>query len=88
MQKRSSITTPDTPSSSLVQKLAKGLSGMAKNEDEGLSDEVRHLIAVALGRQGGLKGGKARAKKLSAQTRSDIAKKAAETRWSNRARKK
>jgi len=37
--------------------------------------------AVALGRKGGLKGGKARALKLSAQKRTAIAKKAASTRW-------
>ncbi len=37
--------------------------------------------AVALGRKGGLKGGKARAEKLSAKRRSEIAKKAATTRW-------
>jgi hypothetical protein len=34
-----------------------------------------------LGRAGGLKGGKARAKKLSAERRLEIAQKAAETRW-------
>lgn len=50
-------------------------------EEKVLSDDVRHLIAVALGRQGGLKGGKARAKKLSAKKRKEIAKKAAEARW-------
>jgi hypothetical protein len=33
------------------------------------------------GRLGGLKGGKARAEKLSAEERKDIAKKAAEKRW-------
>lgn len=38
--------------------------------------------AVALGRKGGQKGGKARAAKLSAQQRSEIAKKAAAARWS------
>ncbi|HFD31268.1 MAG TPA: histone H1 [Gammaproteobacteria bacterium] len=37
--------------------------------------------AVALGRKGGLKGGKARAEKLTAEQRSEIAKKAARTRW-------
>lgn len=37
--------------------------------------------AVALGRKGGLKGGKARAEKLTAKQRSDIAKKAAKARW-------
>jgi hypothetical protein len=37
--------------------------------------------AVALGRLGGLKGGKARAKKLSKKKRIEIAKKAAKARW-------
>lgn len=37
--------------------------------------------AVSLGRRGGLKGGKARAEKLSAAERSRIAKKAATERW-------
>ena len=37
--------------------------------------------AVARGRQGGLKGGKARAEKLSAAKRKQIAKKAARSRW-------
>ena len=38
--------------------------------------------AVALGRLGGLKGGKARASKLTPEQRSEIAKKAAQKRWS------
>ena len=37
--------------------------------------------AVALGRLGGLKGGPARAKNLSKAKRSEIAQKAAKTRW-------
>lgn len=37
--------------------------------------------AVALGRLGGLKGGKARAKKLSPERRSEIARNAANIRW-------
>lgn len=37
--------------------------------------------AVALGRKGGLKGGKARAKKLTPERMSEIAKKAAQKRW-------
>lgn len=38
-------------------------------------------LAVELGRRGGLKGGKARAEKLSAKKRKEIAKKAARARW-------
>jgi hypothetical protein len=41
----------------------------------------KNPAAVALGRLGGLKGGKARAEKLTANKRSAIAKKAAKARW-------
>ncbi len=41
----------------------------------------KNPAAVALGRLGGLKGGKARAEKLSAKKRKAIAQKAAKTRW-------
>lgn len=44
----------------------------------------KNPAAVALGRLGGLKGGKARAEKLSAKKRSQIAKKAAKTRWASK----
>ncbi|GAF75510.1 unnamed protein product [marine sediment metagenome] len=39
----------------------------------------------ALGRKGGLKGGKARAEKLTPEQRSEIAKKAAQARWKAKA---
>lgn len=42
---------------------------------------AKNPAAVALGRLGGLKGGKARAEKLSAKRRSQIARKAAKARW-------
>jgi hypothetical protein len=45
-------------------------------------DSTKNPAAVALGRLGGLKGGKARAAKLSPEQRKEIAKKAAHTRWS------
>lgn len=41
----------------------------------------KNAAAVALGRLGGLKGGKARAQKLSAKKRKEIAQKAARARW-------
>lgn len=41
----------------------------------------KNAAAVALGRLGGLKGGKARAKSLSKSKRAEIAKKAAAARW-------
>lgn len=41
--------------------------------------------AVALGRKGGLKGGVARAAKLTKEQRSESAKKAAKARWQQKA---
>lgn len=41
----------------------------------------KNPAAVELGRQGGLKGGKARAEKLTPEQRSEIARKAAAARW-------
>ena len=50
----------------------------------GQSEGKENPAAVALGRLGGLKGGKARAEKLSAKKRSAIAKKGARARWNAR----
>jgi hypothetical protein len=44
-------------------------------------DDGKDPAAVALGRRGGLKGGRARADKLTAEQRSEIARKAAAARW-------
>lgn len=44
-------------------------------------EDKRNPHAVALGSIGGRKGGKARAKKLTAARRKSIAKKAAKARW-------
>jgi hypothetical protein len=44
----------------------------------------KNPAAVALGRLGGLKGGKARAAKLTAKQRQAIAKNAASKRWGQR----
>jgi len=44
----------------------------------------KNPAAVALGRLGGAKGGKARAAKLTAERRSEIAKNAAKARWRGR----
>lgn len=47
-------------------------------------DPNKNPAAVALGRLGGLKGGKARAEKLSPAQRKKIAKRAAQKRWTQR----
>jgi len=48
------------------------------------TDSGKNAAAVALGRLGGLKGGKARAEKLTSEQRSQIARKAAASRWKQR----
>lgn len=47
----------------------------------GEAQVIKNPAAVTLGRLGGKKGGKARAKKLSPEQRSEIAKRAARARW-------
>ncbi len=47
-------------------------------------ETTKNPAAVALGRLGGLKGGKARAEKLSPAKRKAIAKKAAAKRWESK----
>jgi hypothetical protein len=48
---------------------------------EGLAAESIKEYLARIGRKGGLKGGKARAKRLSRAQRSEIASKAAKARW-------
>ena len=62
--------------------LAKQLVDEATGEQPRYNrDEGKDPAAVALGRRGGLKGGKARAAKMSAEARSEAARKAAQARW-------
>ena len=48
----------------------------------------KNPAAVALGRLGGLKGGKARAEKLTPEQRSEIARRAVMARWLKAKKKK
>ena len=47
-------------------------------------DEAKNPEAVERGRKGGKKGGKKRASKMSAARRSEVARNAAQARWSKR----
>lgn len=68
-----------------TNQLAKSIVDLATGEaKEPVIPDTRNPNAVALGRLGGLKGGKARAKALTAKARSDIAKRAAKERWKNK----
>ena len=65
-----------------LNQLAAAIASIAtEGEIQAAIDEGKNPAAVALGRLGGQKGGKARAKKLSAERRSEIARAAARARW-------
>ncbi len=49
--------------------------------DDTTEEKQKNPAAVALGRLGGLRGGKARAAALTPEKRKEIAKKAAASRW-------
>lgn len=62
--------------------LAASIVSDATDEDKPEpADDGKDPAAVALGRRGGLKGGRARAEKMTAEQRSEIARRAAEARW-------
>jgi len=73
MPKRSSKKTPRD-----VNALAAHIVEAATTEP---AESSKNPAAVALGRLGGLKGGKARAEKLTPEQRSEIARLAAYARW-------
>jgi len=62
----------------LASQIVEKATGEATSKSK---DSIKNPAAVALGRLGGLKGGKARAARLSPERRVEIAKKAAEARW-------
>ena len=74
------MTKPKRPRD--TNQLAHMIAQLATGElDDIKTEDGKDPAAVALGRKGGLKGGVARAKKLTAKERSAIAKKAATSRW-------
>jgi hypothetical protein len=67
-----------------TNKRAKSIVDLATGEGDSTKDanmSGKNPAAVALGKLGGKSGGPARAKALSEERRSEIAKKAAQKRW-------
>lgn len=60
--------------------LAKFIADLATGDAQE-ADAGKLAAAVELGRRGGMKGGRARADNLSPERRTEIAQKAAATRW-------
>jgi hypothetical protein len=56
-------------------------TGEVEDREPTAGEQGKDPAAVALGRKGGLKGGKARATKLSAKRLSEIGRAAAKARW-------
>jgi len=72
MQERSSKEETPEDINILATRIVEGIT---------IESEGKNLAAVVLGRLGGKKGGPARAKKLTAEQRNEIAKNAAHARW-------
>lgn len=70
-----------------ANQLAKFIADVATGAAElPKTDDGKDPAAVALGRKGGLKGGKARAATLSPARRKEIARAAIRARWSKKAK--
>lgn len=69
---------PNQLAASIVQDATEGV------QDTPPVDNGKNPAAVSLGRLGGLKGGKARAEKLTPEQRSEIARIAAKKRWADK----
>jgi hypothetical protein len=87
MSDRSSKARPRDPNQ-LAYRIIQEATGQLPKYDPSAEvaksvDPNKNPHAVALGRLGGLKGGAARAAKLTPKKRSQIAAKAAKARWRN-----
>jgi hypothetical protein len=68
--------------------LAAEIVRLTTEQDEAPPKNPISEYLASIGRKGGLKGGKARAKALSKQKRSEIARRAAKSRWKASKRKR
>jgi len=69
------------PNRSSKTKAPQDVNVLAASIVEEATKAGKDPLAVALGRRGGLKGGKARAAKMTPEQRSEAARKAAQARW-------
>ncbi len=79
MQKRSRMPRDTNQLAHKVLQIAIGEDVEPEKPDDG-----KDPAAVALGRKGGLKGGKARWKGVSKKKRTELARKAAKKRWTKK----
>ena len=83
MAKKKPSTDPNVIAHEILQALTGEPAGTTsvKKDSPKKQPATKNPAAVALGRLGGIKGGKARMKKLSAKRRAEIASNAAKARW-------
>ena len=72
--------------SSDLEKVATAVAEETSENGPTSKESTKNPHAVALGRLGGQKGGKARAEKLTSEQRSEIARKAVQARWAKRSK--
>jgi hypothetical protein len=84
MRKRSSRKKKEDFNERAADILKHATDEEPEKESEPKTDDGKDPAAVALGRKGGLKGGKARAKNMTPKERSEAARKAAKARWNKK----
>jgi len=84
MSERSSQEKRSRDSNAPAARIVLEATALGAPLEEEISEDQKNPNAVALGRLGGLKGGLARAARLTAEERSEIARKAAQARWRKR----
>jgi hypothetical protein len=77
-KKKSAMPDPAVLAFNIIQRVT------GETPAEQAPTDGKNPAAVALGRLGGMKGGKARAKALSKKRRAEIARKAAKARWAKK----
>jgi len=83
MPKRSR-KTPKKDFNELARSIVDQATGVSTPTPRKKPEKKKDPAAVALGRRGGLKGGKARAAKMTAEERAESARKAAQARWATK----
>ena len=84
MPNRSSTKKKPTDINQLAAAIVAEATGDEDQAEPVVVDDGKNPAAVALGRLGGKKGGKARAASLTPEQRADIARKAAAKRWGDK----
>jgi len=79
-RKKGDLEPPD------LEKVATAVAEETSENGPTSKESTKNPHAVALGRLGAQKGGRARAEKLTPEQRSDIARKAVQARWAKKSK--